>query len=175
MSLSRVSLWPHGLYNAWNSPGQNTGVGSLSLLHGIFLTQESNQGLLHCTWILYQLRYQGSPSFFHIKSSKWSSLVSSPRSNFSLEATNPGIIHGSQQRPFSMLQFYVRFYWNIKRKLKGKKHSNRVRTYSLIADYMAGCKKSEIHDTYGYFDLNRWVDCSVKLLFLLSHFVNETH
>ena len=30
---------PHGLYSPWNSPGQNTGVGSLSLLHGIFLTQ----------------------------------------------------------------------------------------------------------------------------------------
>ena len=35
--------------------------GSLSLLQGIFPTQESNQGLLHCRWILYQLSYQGSP------------------------------------------------------------------------------------------------------------------
>ena len=40
----------------------NTGVSSLSLLQGIFLTQESNRGLLHCRWILYQLNYQGSPS-----------------------------------------------------------------------------------------------------------------
>ena len=40
---------------------KNTGVGSLSLLQGIFLTQESNQGLLHCRWIFYQLKYQGSP------------------------------------------------------------------------------------------------------------------
>ena len=39
----------------------NTGVGSLSLLQQIFLTQESKQGLLHCRWILYQLSYQGSP------------------------------------------------------------------------------------------------------------------
>ena len=38
----------------------HTEVGSLSLLQGIFLTQELNQGLLHCTWILYQLRSQGS-------------------------------------------------------------------------------------------------------------------
>ena len=39
------------------SPGkpQNTGVGSLSLLQWIFLTQESNWGFLHCSWILYQL------------------------------------------------------------------------------------------------------------------------
>ena len=40
----------------------NTGVGSLSLLQGIFLTQESNQGLLHCRQILYQLSYQGNLS-----------------------------------------------------------------------------------------------------------------
>ena len=45
----------------WNSLGQNTGVDSLSLLQGIFPTQESNRGLLHCRWILYQLSYQGSP------------------------------------------------------------------------------------------------------------------
>ena len=37
------SLWPHGIYSAWNSPGQNTGVGSLSLLQGIFPTQGSTQ------------------------------------------------------------------------------------------------------------------------------------
>ena len=46
----------------WNSPGQNTGVGSHSLLQGIFLTQESNQGFLHCRWILYQPSYQGNPT-----------------------------------------------------------------------------------------------------------------
>ena len=41
-------LRPHGLYSPWNSPGQNTGVGSLSLLCWIFPTQELNWGLLHC-------------------------------------------------------------------------------------------------------------------------------
>ena len=45
------------------SPGKhkNTGMGSLSLLQGIFPIQESNQGFLHCGCILYQLSYQGSP------------------------------------------------------------------------------------------------------------------
>ena len=56
------SLRPHELYSPWNSPGQNTGVGSLSLLQGIFQTQESNWGLLHCRRVLYQLSYQGSPA-----------------------------------------------------------------------------------------------------------------
>ena len=54
------SLRPHGLYSPWNSPGQNSGVGSLSLLQGVFLTQESNQGLLHCRQILYHLNHQRS-------------------------------------------------------------------------------------------------------------------
>ena len=46
-----------------NSPGQNTEVGSLSFLQGIFPTQGSNSGLPHCGKILYQLSYQGSPDF----------------------------------------------------------------------------------------------------------------
>ena len=108
MGFSRQEYWsgvplpsPHGLYSPRNSPGQNTGVGSLipslgdlpnpgikprspalqvdsltaepqgkpkntgvgslSLLQGIFPTQESNWGLLCCRQILYQLSYQGSP------------------------------------------------------------------------------------------------------------------
>ena len=40
---------------------KNTEVGGLSLLQWIFLTQESNHGLLNCRQILYQLSYQGSP------------------------------------------------------------------------------------------------------------------
>ena len=42
---------------------KNTGVGSLSLLQQIFLTQELNQGLLHCRWILYQLSYEWIPEY----------------------------------------------------------------------------------------------------------------
>ena len=61
LSVVSDSLQPHGLYSLWNSPGQNTGVGSLSLLQGIFPTQGSNPGLLHCRQILYQLSHKGSP------------------------------------------------------------------------------------------------------------------
>ena len=50
------NLQPHELYSLWNSP--ETWVGSLSLLQGIFKTQGSNRGLLHCRQILYQLNYQ---------------------------------------------------------------------------------------------------------------------
>ena len=55
------SLQPHGLYSLWNSPGQDTGVGSLSLLKRIFPTWRVNPGLLHCRRILYQLSHKASP------------------------------------------------------------------------------------------------------------------
>ena len=56
---------PMVMDSPWNSPGQNTRVGSLSLLQGIFPTQESNPGLPHCgvDSILYQQNYQGSPDY----------------------------------------------------------------------------------------------------------------
>ena len=57
-SFGSDSLWPHGLYSPWNSPGQNTGVGSFSLLHGIFPIQGSNPGLPCCRQILYQLSHR---------------------------------------------------------------------------------------------------------------------
>ena len=48
-------------YSPWNSPGQNTGVGSVSLLQKIFQTQGSKPGLRHCRQILYHLSHKGSP------------------------------------------------------------------------------------------------------------------
>ena len=60
-SVVSDSLWPCGLYSPWNSPGQNTGVGSRSLLQRIFPTQGSDPGLLHFRQILYQLSHKGSP------------------------------------------------------------------------------------------------------------------
>ena len=47
-SVMSDSLWPHGLLSPWNSPSQNTGVGSHSLLQVIFPTQGLNPGLPHC-------------------------------------------------------------------------------------------------------------------------------
>ena len=45
---------------------KNTGVGSLSLLQGIFPAQELNWSLPHCRKIPYQLNYQGSPKYIYI-------------------------------------------------------------------------------------------------------------
>ena len=60
-SVMSDSLWPFGLYSPWNSPGQNTRMGRLSFLQGIFPSQGSNPGLPHCRWILYKLSHKGSP------------------------------------------------------------------------------------------------------------------
>ena len=60
-SVVSDSLWPHGLFSPWNSPDKTNGVGSLSLLQGIFPTLESNPDLLHCRQSFYQLSHKGSP------------------------------------------------------------------------------------------------------------------
>ena len=83
-SVTSNSLWPHGLYSPWDSPGQNTGVGSCSLLQGIFLTQGSNPGLLHYRHILYQLSHQGSPRILEWVAYPFSSGSSHQESAWSL-------------------------------------------------------------------------------------------
>ena len=73
------SLRLHGLYSPLNSPGQNTGVGSLSLLQGLFPTQGWNPGLPHCRRILYQLSHKGSPRILEWVAYPFSSGSSWPR------------------------------------------------------------------------------------------------
>ena len=76
-NLSGFSI--HGDY-----PGQGTGMGSRSLLQGIFPTQGLNPGLPHCKWILYQLSHKGSPRIL-----EW---VANP---FPGDLPDPGIELGS--------------------------------------------------------------------------------
>ena len=73
------SLWPHGLYSPWNSPGKNSGAGTRSLFQGIFSTQGSNSDLPHCRWILYQLSHKGSPRILEWVAYPFSSGSSRPR------------------------------------------------------------------------------------------------
>ena len=70
-SLSHVQLY--------NSLGQNTGVGSLSLFQGIFPTQGSNPGFPHCRQILYQLSHKGSPRILEWVAYSFFSRSSQPR------------------------------------------------------------------------------------------------
>jgi len=77
-SVMSDSLRPHRLYTPWNSPGQNSGVGSPSFLQ-IFSTQRSNPGLPHCRRILYQLSRKGSPRIMEWMASPFSGRSSQPR------------------------------------------------------------------------------------------------
>ena len=66
-------------YSPWNSPGQNTGVGSHSLLQGILPTHGWNSGLLHRMQILYQLSHQWSPRIREWVAHPFFSWCSQPR------------------------------------------------------------------------------------------------
>ena len=79
-SLSRVRLFA----TPWTIQSREfsrpeTGVGSLSLLQGIFPTKGSNPGLLHCRWILYQLSHKGSPRILEWVAYPFFSRSSRPR------------------------------------------------------------------------------------------------
>ena len=78
------SLRPQGLYSSGNSPGQNTGVGSLSLLQGIFPTQGSNPGVSHCRQILYQLSRREAQEYW----SGWDSIEEDSSQKISLKNLN---------------------------------------------------------------------------------------
>ena len=73
----------------WNSPGKNTGVGSHSLLQGIFPTQGSNPGVPYCRQIFYPLSHQGSPRIL-----KWVPYPFSSRSSLPTNQTRVSCIAG---------------------------------------------------------------------------------
>ena len=72
-----ASLWPHRLYSPWDSPGQNTGVGNLSLLQGLFPTQGLKPGFPLCRRILHQLSHKGIPRMLKVQSIPMAWMVSS--------------------------------------------------------------------------------------------------
>ena len=100
------SLQPHGLYSPQNSLGQNTGVGSLSLLQGIFPTQGSNPGLPHCRQILYQLSPQGSPRILEWVVYPFSSGSSRPRNQTRVSCIAGGFFTNLAIR---LIECYVTF------------------------------------------------------------------
>ena len=116
MKVAQSSLTlcdPHVLYSPWNSPGKNTGIGSLSFLQGNFPTQGSNPGLPHCRRILYQLSHKGSPRILEGAAYPFSSESSQPRNRTRVSCiagrfiTNWTIRKALQMSSMS-LQFYKR-------------------------------------------------------------------
>ena len=82
-------IWFFAIPWTRNSPGQNPGVGSHSLLQGIFPTQGSNPGLPHCRQILYQLSHKRSPRIL-----EWVAYPFSSRSSRNRNRTRVSCIAG---------------------------------------------------------------------------------
>ena len=94
------NLCSHGLHSPWNSPGQNMGVGSLSLLQEIFPTQGSNPGLPHCGRILYQLSHRGIPTILEWVAFPFSSGSYPPRNRTALQVDSlPTELSGKPSLP----------------------------------------------------------------------------
>ena len=89
------------LSRPWKSPGQNTEVGSLSLLWGIFQSQGLNPGLLHCRQILYQLSHKGSPRIL-----EWVAYPFSSGSSLSRNWTRVSCIAGRFFTKWAKKTFY---------------------------------------------------------------------
>ena len=81
---------PPGSYVHGDSPGKNTGVGCHALLQGIFPTQGSNPGLLHCGQILYHLSLQGNPRILQWLAYLFSTGASWPRNQTRFSCTASG-------------------------------------------------------------------------------------
>ena len=117
---------PHGLYSPWNFPGQNTGVGSLSFLQGIFPAQGSNPGLLRCRQILYQLSHKGSPRIL-----EWVVYPFSSGSSQSRNQTGASCIAG---------RFYTN--WAIRKWMNDSLYNKElVRTMYAVQKVMRTCRR----------------------------------
>ena len=104
-SVLSNSLQPCGLYSPWNSPGQNTGMGSLSLLQGIIPTQGSNPGLPHCRQVLYQLHHHRSP-----RNLEWVAYLFSRRSS---QSRNPTGVSCNAGRFFTNWAVREVHFWSM--------------------------------------------------------------
>ena len=117
-SVTSDSLQPHGLYSPWNSPGQNTGGGSLYLLQGIFPTQWLNPGLPHCRQILYQLSHKGSPGLLGWVAYPFPRGSSQPRNQTGVSCIAGGFFTNWAIRETKNLTLVVCFLLLLKRERK---------------------------------------------------------
>ena len=102
------SLWLHGLYSPWNSLGQSTRVGSLSLLQGIFPTQGLNPG----RWILYQLSQQGSPRILEWVAYPFSSQSAWPRNRTHVSCIAGGLLSAElPQISFTKIKENINYHY----------------------------------------------------------------
>ena len=146
VKLSRVRLLqPHGLYSPWNSPGQNTGVGSLSLLQRTFPTQGSNPGLPHCRQILYQLSHKGSPRILEWVAYPFSSGSSRPRNQTGVSCIAGEFFNNWAMREAPMKLEYIIINVNLKTAQNQSTHFQQTCNPGICENVMRKCR-----DQYSY-------------------------
>ena len=91
------SLQPYGLYSPWNSPGQNTGVGSLSLFQGIFPAQGLNQ----VSWI--------AGGFF----TSWATREALKNKRYSLKVIFKCVFYPLELYPTKWPLTSIKMIWNL--------------------------------------------------------------
>ena len=125
-----ATLQLHGLHSPWNSSGQNTEMGSHSLLQGIFPTQGLNPGLLHCRQILYQLSHKGSPRIL-----AWVAYPFSSRSSWPRNWTRVSCIAGGFFTNWAIREVQSIQVWPI---------SNPLWLYSAGDDWIQGIRSDRV-------------------------------
>ena len=133
------SLQPQGLYSPWSSLGQNTGVGNLSLLQGIFPTEGLNPGLPRCRQILYKLSPQGSPKILEWVAYPFARGSSQPRNwtrvsclaggfftNWAMREALCGHRRGNSNLMWSNCK------WTLQWKMAGVRESARICSFVLV-------------------------------------------
>ena len=98
-------------YSPQNSPGQNTGVGSLSLLQGLFPTQGSNPGLPHWRRTLYQLTHKGSPRILEWAAYSFFSSSSRSRNQTGVSCIAGGFLTNWAIRKATRKEIRYSYFW----------------------------------------------------------------
>ena len=141
-----------------NSPGKNTGVGSLSLLQGIFPTQGLNPGLPHCRWILYHLSHKGSPRILEWVAYPFSRGSSQPRNrtgfsciaggsftNWAMKKVCPYHITVSKLNPSYVKSGQTWSLLPLQKKKNKKKHNSMCRLTASVDNEIEACLSSNLY------------------------------
>ena len=137
-SVVSDSWRPHGLYSPWNSLGQNTGMGSLSLLQGILPTQGSNPVLTHCRRILYHLSCQGSPRILERVAYPFSSRSSQPRNQTGVSCIADGFFTNWAIREALCLELVSKCRERGAPQSPWSRNNPQTHTYSIGEKYSCG-------------------------------------
>ena len=117
------------------SPGQKTGVSSLSLPQGLFPTQGSNPDLPHCRRILYQLTLKGSPRILEWVAYRFSSRSSQPRNQTGVSCIAGRLFKSwaIRETPCPPKKPYKCALLKTIKKIKNKNNQNYIQIYYFFS------------------------------------------